>query len=134
VTEVLHVPGYHVLQEAYARGATREEIQAALAALGRPRAVSWNPTVKARPIAVRTVAPKFMARSVEDAADSLRELHSYKTTGDGRKVSAEIRRGDEWLAARGWTYHAESRELRCLTCRRSYPQSRAETDNCPRAA
>jgi hypothetical protein len=130
--QTLHVPGYDNLQSVYARGGTRDEIQAALAGLGEPRAVNWNPTVKARPVA--RIAPKFMARTVADAADSLRNLQAYKATGDGRKIAPEIRRGDKWLAARGWAYRAESRELRCLTCRRSYSASKAETDSCSRAA
>ncbi len=129
---VLHVPGYSTLQNVYARGGTCEEIQSAIASLGEPRAIDWQPTVKARP--ATPIAPKFMARTVADAAESLRELHAYKSAGDGRKVSAEIRRGDAWLAARGWSYRGDSRQLRCVTCRRAYSRSTVENDTCPRQA
>jgi hypothetical protein len=131
--QVLHIPGYDNLQNAYARQGTREEIQTALAALGEPRPMAWRrgPAV---PIPLSSIPPRFMAVELADAVESLRTLYDYKARGDGRKVASEIRRGGAWLTVRGWTYHAESRQLRCLTCRRAYSRSAVGNDTCPRQA
>jgi len=129
---VLHVPGYSALQNAYANG-TREEIQRALDALGSPRPIEWCVSQTTHRVDVPlSLAPKFMAKTLADAIESQRALHDYKARGDGRKVASEIRRGEAWLAARGWAYHDDSRQVRCLTCRRSYARAKAEDDKCPR--
>jgi hypothetical protein len=132
---VLHVPGYSALQNAYTREGTREEIQAALAALGNPRPIVWR-VPQGDParvdVPLSAVPPKFMARTLADAIESLRALYDYKANGDGRKVGSEIRRGEAWLADRGWSY-GDSRQLRCTTCRRTYSRvSKAEDDQCSR--
>ena len=131
---MLHVPGLSALQDVYARDGTVEEIQRALDALGQPRPVEWRVTTRL-PVAdvpLSAAPPKFMARTLGEAIESMRALHDYKARGDGRKVASEIRRGEAWLEARGWAYHDDSRQVRCLTCRRSYARSKAENDKCPR--